>query len=202
MVKGTRSPPLSIHSRIDPRQRSKLKPYRAIRLVCYKHFIFVTDPFLGKGVFQWQKKRPAGKQDRSCTIVAKPPSFSRSNSGKKRDDNCPKAFPESEGKYPALGLTVLGLQARKSLSTRLTVFQFTFFGSFNMLLEPIGRSGATLFILTYYGRGCFLKRVNTRASKLAFRELDWLKQDDSAAHSYLEVEPSPRLCQDLRSGES
>lgn len=31
-----------------------------------------------------------------------------------------------------------------------------------MLLEPIGRSGATLFRLLYYGRGCFLKRVNTR----------------------------------------
>ena len=27
--------------------------------------------------------RPAGKQDRSCTLVAKPPSFSRSNNGKK-----------------------------------------------------------------------------------------------------------------------
>lgn len=65
---------------------SKWILYAAIRLVCEKHFVLVTDPFLAKGVLQWQKERkdrPAGKQDRSCTLVAKPPSFSRSNSGKK-----------------------------------------------------------------------------------------------------------------------
>ena len=28
--------------------------------------------------------------------------------------------------------------------------------------------------------------------------LDWQKQDDSAAHSYLEVEPSPRLLDDWK----
>lgn len=36
---------------------SKWILYAAIRLVCEKHFVLVTDPFLAKGVLQWQKER-------------------------------------------------------------------------------------------------------------------------------------------------
>ncbi|KAD4178094.1 hypothetical protein E3N88_26685 [Mikania micrantha] len=41
------------------REEDKKRPYRAIRLVCEKHFVLVTDPFLAKAVIRSALGYPA-----------------------------------------------------------------------------------------------------------------------------------------------